>query len=77
VKDEVEGSGWIAVVEFEEVGQRLSLFEGDDGEQSIACEGQIQGGFGPSVPVAIFLPGGGVALVVVAVFDAPVPPDSP
>ena len=63
----------MAVVEFEEVGQGLALLEGDQGQEDVASERQIErsGGFAMAVP--IFLPGAGVAFVVVAVFHRPVP----
>ena len=76
MKDEVEGLGRVAVVKLEEVGEGLALLEGDDGKQGIAGEGQIESGLGSSMPVPVFLPGGGVAFVVVAVLDAPVLADS-
>lgn len=48
------------------------MLEGDDGQQCVAGEGEIQSGFGPSMPVTILLPGGGVPFVMIAVFDRPV-----
>ena len=55
------------MVEFKEVGQGLALLEGDQGQEDVAGERQIErsGGFAMAVPV--FLPGAGVAFVVVAV----------
>lgn len=61
------------MVKVKEEGEWLPRLEGDDGKQGIAGEGQIQSGLWPSMPVAIFLPSGRVAFVVVAVFNAPVP----
>ncbi len=72
MKDEVEGLGRVTVVKLEEVGEWLALLEGNDGKQGIASEGQIESGLGSSMPVPVFLPGRGVAFVVVAVLDAPV-----
>lgn len=72
MKDEVEGLGRVTVVKFEKVGEGLALLEGNDGKQGIASEGQIESGLGSAMPVPVFLPDGGVAFVVVAVFDAPV-----
>ncbi len=65
----------VAVVKLKEAGQGFSLFEWDDGKQSVAREGEIEGGLGSSMLVAILLPGRGVAFVVVAVLDAPVTSD--
>ena len=61
------------MVEFKEVRQGLALLEGDQGQEDVAGERQIErsGGFAMAVPV--FLPGAGVAFVVVAVFHRPVP----
>lgn len=75
MKDEVDGFCWVAVVKLEEVGEGLALLEGNDGQEGIASECQIQSGAGSSMPVAVFLPGGGVTFVVVAVLDAPVSAD--
>ena len=63
----------MAMVEFKEVRQGLALLEGDQGQEDVAGERQIErsGGFAMAVPV--FLPGAGVAFVVVAVFHRPVP----
>lgn len=72
MKNEGESFGRVAVVKLEEVGEGFALFEGNDGKQGIAGERQIQSGLGPSMAVPVFLPGGGVAFVVVAVFNAPV-----
>jgi len=72
LKDKVEGLGRVAVVNLEEVGEGLALLEGNDGKQGIARERQIESGLGSSMPVPVFLPGGGVAFVVVAGVDAPV-----
>jgi len=70
LKDKVEGFGWVAVVKLEEVREGFALLGGNDGEQGVACERQIESGPWSSVPV--FLPGGGVAFVMVAILDAPV-----
>ena len=61
------------MVAFKEVRQRLALFKGDQRQQDVAGERQIErsGGFAMAVP--IFLPRTGVAFVVVAVFYRPVP----
>lgn len=77
MKDELEGFCRVAVVEFEEVGEGLALLEGDDGQQGVAGERQVERGFGPAMAVAVFLPRGCVAFVVVAVLDAPVLPGGP
>jgi hypothetical protein len=50
----------------------LALLEGDECQEDVAGERQIErsGGFAMAVP--IFLPGAGVAFVVVGVFHRPV-----
>lgn len=75
MKDEAEGICWVAVVKLEEEGQGLALLEGNDGKEGIARESQIESGLGSSMPVPVFLPGGGVTFVVVAILDAPVSAD--
>ena len=62
----------MAMVEFKKVRQGLPLLEGNEGQQDIAGECQIERGVGFAVAVAVFLPGAGVAFVVVAVFHRPV-----
>ena len=56
MKDEVEGTGRVAVIKLEEVSKRLTLLEGNDGEESVTSEGQIQSGLGSSVAMAVLLP---------------------
>ena len=51
------------------------MFEGNDGKQGVAREGEVQSGVGSAMPVTIFLPGRGVSFVVVAVLNAPVTSD--
>lgn len=63
----------MAVVAFKEMGQRLAFLEGDQRQQDVAGERQIEGGVGFAMAVTVFLPGAGVAFVVVAVFHRPVP----
>ena len=65
--------GWAAMVVFKEVRQRLALFKGDQRQQDVAGERQVEGGVGFAMAVPVFLPGAGVALVVVAGFHRPVP----
>ena len=60
------------MVMFEKVGQRLAFLEGNDGQEDIAGEREIERGVGFAMAVAVFLPGTGVAFVVVAVFHGPV-----
>jgi len=57
---------------FEEVCQRLAFLEGDDGQEDVAGEREIERGVGFAMAVSVFLPGAGVAFVVVAVFHGPV-----
>jgi hypothetical protein len=74
-EDEIEGYGGATAVKIEEVGQRLAFLERDDGQEGVSREGEVECGVGSSMAVTVFLPEGGIALVMVAVFDAPVPPD--
>ena len=67
----------MAVVELEEVGQRLAGLEGHEGQKDVARQRQIERGVGFAMPVPVFLPGAGVALVMVAVFHRPVFPHGP
>lgn len=67
MKNEVEGLGRVSVVKLEEMREGFALLEGNDGEQGIARECQIESGLWSSMAVPVFLPGGGVAFVVVAV----------
>jgi hypothetical protein len=60
------------MVKFEEVGQRLTLLAGDEGQEDVAGEREIERGVGFAMAVPVFLPGTGVAFVVVAVFHRPV-----
>ena len=62
----------VAMVVFEEVCQRLAFLEGDDGQEEAAGEREIERAVGFGMAVSVFLPGAGVAFVVVAVFDRPV-----
>ena len=57
---------------FEIVGQRLAFLERDESQEDVAGEREIERGVGFAMAVAVFLPGAGVALVVVAVFHRPV-----
>ena len=61
------------MVLFKKVGQGLTLLEGDQGQENVAGERQIERGVGFAMAVPVFLPGAGVAFVVVAVFHRPVP----
>ena len=60
------------MVIFEELCQRLAFLEGDDGQKDVAGEREIERGVGFAMAVSVFLPGAGVAFVVVAVFHRPV-----
>ena len=62
-------------VKIEKAGQRQAFFEWDDGQQGVSLEGEVECGVGSSMAVTVSLPEGGIALLIVAVFDAPVPPD--
>ena len=77
MKDEAESLARVAVIELEEVSEGLALLKGNEGNQGIARERQIESGPGSSMAVTVFLPSGGVAFVVIAVLDTPVLADSP
>ena len=62
----------VAMVEFEEVGQRLAFLKGNDGQEDVSGEREIERGVGFAMAVSVFLPGAGIAFVVVAVFHRPV-----
>jgi hypothetical protein len=49
------------------------LIKGDDGQQGVAGQREVLGNARAAVPMAFFLPDGVVALVLVAVFHAPMP----
>ena len=51
------------------------LVERDDGQQRVARQGEVLGYVGAAVPVAVFLPHAVIALVMVAVLNAPMPAD--
>ena len=55
------------------VRQRLAFFKWDQRQQDVAGQRQIERGVGFAMSVPVFLPGAGVALVVVAGFHRPVP----
>ena len=59
------------MVVFEELRQRLTLFERDEGQEDVAREGQIERCVGFAMAVLVLLPGTGVAFVVIAVFHRP------
>lgn len=61
----------MAVVVFEEVCQRLTFLEGDDGQEHVAGEGEIERSVRFAMAMPVFLPGAGVAFVVVAIFYGP------
>ena len=58
MKNEVEGLGLVSVVKLEEMREEFALLEGNDGEQGIARECQIESGLWSSMAVPVFLPGG-------------------
>ena len=64
----MKGLAWVAVVEFEELGQRFAFLEGDDGQKDVASEGKIERGVGFAMAMAVFLPGAGVAFMMIAIF---------
>ena len=60
------------MVKFKEVGQRLTFIEGDEGQEDVAGEREIEGGVGFAMAMSVFLPGAGVTFVVIAIFHGPV-----
>jgi len=71
LEDQPKGVVRMAMVVFEELRQGLTVFKGDDGQEDVASEGQIEGGIGFAMAVSVLLPGAGVAFVVVAIFHGP------
>ena len=69
----MQGLVWVAMVLFKKVCQGLTLLERDHGQEDVAGERQIERGVGFAMAMAVFLPGTGVAFVMVAVFHGPVP----
>lgn len=63
---------WVAMVMFKEMSQRLTFLEGDEGQEDVAGEREIERSVGFAMAMAVFLPSTGVAFVVVAVFHGPV-----
>lgn len=57
MKKKLEGFGWMSVVKFEEMSQGLIFLEGNNGQEGVACECQIERSSGSSMAVPIFLPG--------------------
>ena len=60
------------MVMFEKVCQGLAFLEGDEGQEEVAGEREIERGVGFAMAVPVFLPGAGGAFVVIAVFHGPV-----
>jgi hypothetical protein len=71
-EDESKGVCRVAMVVFKEVRQRLTILEGNQRQEHIAGQRQIQRGVGFAMAMPVFLPGAGVPSVVVAVFHRPV-----
>jgi hypothetical protein len=61
----------VAVVMFEEVCQRLVVLKGDQGQENVAGQGEIECGVGFAMAVPVFLPEAGIPFVVIAVFYRP------
>jgi hypothetical protein len=62
---------WVAMVLFKKVRQGLALLKGDEGQEDVAGQREIERGVGPAMTVPVFLPGAGVAFVMVAIFHRP------
>jgi len=56
MKDEVESFWRVAMVEVEEVSERLTFLEGDDGEKCVTQQSEIEGSIGSAMAVAVLLP---------------------
>ena len=73
MKDEVDGELRVSLVFGNQARQVALLIKGDDGQKGVSGEGEVLGDPGAAVPMAVFLPNGVVALVMVAIFHAPMP----
>src|SRR4051812_44009568 len=60
----------------EVLSERRALFKGDQGQECIAGQGEIESGVGPAVTVIVFTPSAGVTFPVIAIFHTPVSADS-
>ena len=67
----MKGLAWVAVVMLEEVCQRLAVLKGNQGQEHVAGQGEIECGVGFAMAVPVFLPEAGIPFVVVAVFHRP------
>jgi len=56
MKNEVESFWRVAMVEVEEVSERLTFLEGDDGEKCVTQQSEIEGSIGSAMAVAVLLP---------------------
>ena len=59
LEEEVKGLARVAVVDLEVVGQGFAFLEGDEGQQDVAGQRQIERGVGFEMAVSVFLPGAG------------------
>ena len=55
----MKGLARVAVVDLEVVGQGFAFLEGDEGQQDVAGQRQIERGVGFAMAVSVFLPGAG------------------
>ena len=75
VKDEPGGFFRVTLIDLEASRQRLVLIKGDDGQQRVAGQRKIPRDVDASVAMIVLPPMAGVALVMIEVFDAPMPTD--
>lgn len=75
LKEKFDGLCGGAVVALEVLREGLSRLEGDQRQEPIARERQIERGLGSAVTVLILLPGARVAFPMIAIFHTPVPAD--
>ena len=56
MKVEVESFWRVAIVEVEEVSERLTFLERNDSEKGITQQSEIEGSIGPAMAMSLLLP---------------------
>jgi len=56
MKDEVESFWRVAIVEVEEVSERLTFLERNDGEKCVTQQSEIEGGVWSTMAMSVLLP---------------------
>ena len=56
MKDEVESFWRVAIVEVEEVSERLTFLERNDGEKCVTQQSEIEGGVWSTMAMTVLLP---------------------